>query len=159
MHEKYTRYADFTLARLLLVRWPRTSQRRCKIARQHSSSTFNACLVSINPGPMSILASSSSSFSPLSRALEHQHQPPTSVTPISLLLSPYPLYHPYTPYSCHPIPYTVIFHRTSIQCSTSCTVDPKPQALEPTPLALKSIPHPPTTNPAALRHESTLNRR
>ena len=61
--------------------------------------------------------------------------PPTPVT-----LSPVPPH--YTPYSSHPIPYTrqltpVILYRTRVQCRTSYTVDPKPQALDPTPLALK----------------------
>ena len=74
-----------------------------------------------------MFTSSSSSFSPLSRALENQSQPPTPVTP--------------TPYSCHPIPYTrqlaPVTYTGSIQCSTPYTVDPKPQALDPTPLALQ----------------------
>ena len=65
----------------------------------------------------------------------HPH-PPTPVT-----LSPVP--PPYTPYSCHTIHYTgqrtpVILY--PIQCSTSYTVDPKPQALDPTPLALDPTP-------------------
>ena len=39
-------------------------------------STFNSCEVPINPCPMSMFTSSSSSFSPLSRGLEHQTQLP-----------------------------------------------------------------------------------
>jgi len=56
-------------------------------------STFYSCVVAIHPCPMSIFTSSSS-FSLLSRGLEHQTQPPPPVTPIPLLLSPGPLYRP-----------------------------------------------------------------
>ena len=52
-------------------------------------STFNSCVVPINPCPMSMFTSSSSSSSPLSRGLEHQTQLPTPVTPIPCTASPY----------------------------------------------------------------------
>ena len=54
-------------------------------------STFNSCVVPINPCPMSMFTSSSSSFSPLSRGLEHQTQLPTPVTPIPCTASLYSL--------------------------------------------------------------------
>ncbi len=60
-------------------------------------STFNSCVVPINPCPMSMFTSSSSSFSPLSRGQEHQTQLPTPVTPIPILLSP--LHHRYMRYT------------------------------------------------------------
>ena len=46
----------------------------------------------------------------------------------------------------------VILHRTrstgtGTVCATSYTVDPKPEALDPTSLALQSIPHPSTLKP------------
>jgi len=75
--------------------------------------------------------------------------------PIPVTLSPVP--SPYTPYSRLPTPYTrqmtpVILHRTrstgtGTVCATSYTVDPKPEALDPTSLALQSIPHPSTLKP------------
>jgi hypothetical protein len=89
----------------------------------------------------------------------HQTQPPIIVT-----LSP--VLFPYTSYPCHPIPCTVpiyclpvspypLYPSTEtrhlipypIQCSTSYTVHSKPQALDLTPLALQSIPHPCTLKP------------
>ena len=106
---------------------PKSFEEEATTSGRDAQSTFDSCVVPINPCPKLMFTSSSSSFSPLSRALENQSQPPTPVTP--------------TPYSCHPIPYTrqlaPVTYTGSIQCSTPYTVDPKPQALDPTPLALQ----------------------
>jgi len=114
---------------------PRTSphhhQHHHQLARVLNSlplSTFKSCSVSMYPCPMSTLASSSFSFSPLSRGLEHQTQPPTLVTPIPLPLSPDPLYRPpilptpvcLSPYTRQLTPVRPCqFTPYPLQCSTS----------------------------------------
>ena len=123
---------------------PRTSARTCKSARQRSSidiqflRSANKSLSHVHVHLLLLLLLSAFSWPGSSDPAPyscHPH-PPTPVT-----LSPVP--PPYTPYSCHPIHYTgqrtpVILY--PIQCSTSYTVDPKPQALDPTPLALDPTP-------------------
>jgi hypothetical protein len=132
-------------------------------SRQRSSSTFNSCLVSIHPCPRSIFTSSSVSLSPLSRGLEHQTQRPTPVTPIPLLMLRYPLYRPpilptTVTLSLYPSTDTRHLMPYPLQCSTSYTVDPKPQVpLNPTPLALQSIPHPCTRKPNSKHHRPSAS--
>jgi len=75
------------------------------------------------------------SLSLLSHCLEHQTQPPTPVTPVSLLMSPYPLYRPPILPLPTPVLTSVILYRTpTVQYILHHTIDPKPQALDPTPL-------------------------
>ena len=79
----------------------------------------------------------------LSASVPPEHQTKPHPYPLTLLtLSP--VQSPYTSYSCHLYPSTdpFILYRTPLQCSTSYTVESKPQALGPTPLVLKYIPHP-----------------